>query len=41
MSIYDKAQLRQERKPVCVVGLSKDVESRSVKTGQLRRSRKA
>ena len=40
MSIYDKAPIRNERRPVCVVGLTKEVETRSAKTGQLKRNRR-
>ena len=40
MSIYDKAPIRSDKRPVCVVGLSKEVETRSAKTGQLKRNRR-
>jgi hypothetical protein len=34
-------QVRSEKRPVCIVGMPKEVEARHIKTGSLRRSNKA
>lgn len=41
MSLYDRVQMKSEKRPVCIVGMPKEVEARHIKTGSLRRSNKA
>jgi len=39
MSLYDRTPIRSEKKPVCIVGMSKDVEVRNIKTGSTRKTK--
>jgi hypothetical protein len=41
MSLYERVQIKSEKRPVCIVGMPKEVEARHIKTGSLRRSNKA
>ena len=40
MSLYDRAQARSEKKPVCIVGMPKEVEIRHVRTGNMKKTRR-
>ena len=39
MSLYERVQLRSEKKPVCIVGMPKEVEIRHVRTGHMKKTR--
>jgi hypothetical protein len=41
MSLYDRVQIKSEKRPVCIIGMPKEVEARHIKTGSLRRTNKA
>ena len=41
MSLYERVQFKLERKPVCIIGMPKDVEARNTKTGGLKRNSRA
>lgn len=40
MSLYERVQIKSEKRPVCIVGMPKEVEARHIKTGSLRRTNK-
>lgn len=40
MSLYERLQIRSEKRPVCIVGMPKEVEYRHIRTGGLKRNLK-
>lgn len=40
MSLYERVQIKSEKRPVCIIGMPKEVEARHIKTGSLRRTNK-
>lgn len=40
MSLYERVQMKPEKRPVCIVGMPKEVEARHIKTGSLKRTAK-
>jgi hypothetical protein len=40
MGLYEKTHLNLDKKPVCIVGLPKEVDIRQIKTGGLKRTTK-
>jgi|JI6StandDraft_1071083.scaffolds.fasta_scaffold1560016_1 hypothetical protein len=39
MSLFDRAQMRSEKKPVCIVGTPKEVEVRHIRTSTTKKNR--
>ena len=39
MSLYDRVQIKSEKKPVCIVGMPKEVEIRHVRTSHIKKTR--
>jgi hypothetical protein len=38
MSLYERIHIKPEKKPVCIIGMPKEVEARHVRTGGIKRS---
>jgi hypothetical protein len=41
MSLYERVQIKSEKRPVCIVGMPKEFEARHIKTGSLRRTKQS